>query len=426
MKQIEDNITIYPKNNIFGEVTAPASKSYAQRAIAIAALAEGISQITNLTLCNDTISALNVIETMGAKVTLKDDIYEIEGGISPKEDMTLNIGEAGLSARLFTPIASLFECETTITGNGSILSRPLGKVEEPLHQLGAEAHSNNGMLPIKIKGPIGGGKTLIDGSLGSQFLTGLLISMPLAKGDTTIEVEELRSIPYIDMTIETMRHFGVEIDNENYKKFEIKGRQTYSPAKYNIEGDWSGASCLLVAGAIAGDTKKGVRINNLNINSLQADLEIFKALKYAGVRVEFDENSLTTFCSETHGFTFDATHCPDLFPALVALAATAQGESVIIGTNRLIHKESNRAIVLCEVYKKMGIEIDISQDDIMKIKGGAIKGGMMIDSHNDHRIAMSIAAAALKADAPITITSSKAVEKSYGDFFDDMRKLKNE
>lgn len=421
-----NNITIYRTENISGEITAPASKSYAQRAIAIAALAKGVSHITNMTLCNDTRAALEVIKTLGAEVTLSDGVYEIKGGVFPTKDITLNIGEAGLSARLFTPIAALFDCKTIITGEGSILSRPLGKVEEPLRELGAQAHTHHGMLPIEIKGVLRGGKITLDGSLGSQFLTGLLIALPLAAENSIINVTELRSIPYIDMTIGTMRHFGVEIEHTEYKKFNIRGGQAYSPATYNIEGDWSGASCILVAGAIAGDTKKGVKVNNLTINSSQADMEIFKALKYAGARVEFEGESVTVFRSELHGFTFDATHCPDLFPALVALAAAAQGETTLIGTSRLVHKESNRAKVLYEVYKQMGIEVDITQEDIMIVKGGTIRGGVSIDSHNDHRIAMSIATAALLADAPITITSAKAVDKSYSNFFEDLKKLQDE
>lgn len=421
-----NNITIYRTENISGEITAPASKSYAQRAIAIAALAKGVSRITNMTLCNDTRAALDVIQTMGAEVTLADGVYEIKGGVSPTRDMTLNIGEAGLSARLFTPIAALFDCKTTITGEGSILSRPLGKVEEPIKALGAHAKTHHGMLPIEVQGAMHGGEITIDGSLGSQFLTGLLIALPLAAEDSTIDVTELRSIPYIDMTIGAMRHFGVEIEHTEYKEFQIRGGQSYSPASYNVEGDWSGASCILVAGAIAGDTKEGVRVNNLSIDSSQADMEIFKALRQAGARIEFDENSVTAFRSELHGFTFDATHCPDLFPALVALAAAAKGETTLIGTNRLVHKESNRAKVLHDVYTQMGIEVDISQENQMIIKGGKIHGGMEIDSHNDHRIAMSIATAALLADTPITITSARAVDKSYSNFFEDLKKLQHE
>lgn len=421
-----NTITIYHTENISGEITAPASKSYAQRAVAIAALAKGVSRITNMTLCNDTRAALDVIRTMGAEITLSEGVYEIKGGVAPTEDMTLNIGEAGLSARLFTPIAALFDCKTTITGEGSILSRPLGKVEEPLEALGAHVHTDHGMLPIEIKGAMKGGEITIDGSLGSQFLTGLLIALPLAAGHSIIDVTELRSIPYIEMTIGAMRHFGVEIDHMDYKKFKIRGGQSYTPATYNVEGDWSGASCILVAGAIAGDTKKGVQVKNLHIDSSQADRAIFKALQYAGARVEIEENSITTFRSPLHGFTFDATHCPDLFPALVALAAAAKGETTLIGTSRLIHKESNRAKVLYEVYKQMGIEIDITHENTMIIQGGAIRGGTTIDSHNDHRIAMSIATAALIADAPITISSARAVDKSYCGFFEDLKFLQHE
>lgn len=425
MKQTGEKITIYRTEKLSGAITAPASKSYAQRAVAIAALAKGISRITNMTLCNDTNAALEVIRTMGAEIRIIDGVYEIKGGVSPHRDMVLNIGEAGLSARLFTPIAALFDCTTTITGEGSILSRPLGNVTEPLEALGAHARTSNGMLPIEIKGGMRGGEITIDGSLGSQFLTGLLIALPMAPEHSVINVTELRSIPYIDMTINIMRHFGIEAEHMDYTKFKIKGGQHYAPATYNVEGDWSGASCLLVAGAIAGDTEKGVQINNLNTHSSQADKAILKALENAGAKMKIEDDSVTVYGSDLHGFTFDATHCPDLFPALVILAAAAKGETTLIGTGRLTHKESDRATVLRDIYRQMGIDIDISQNDIMTVKGGRIKGGASIDSHNDHRIAMSIATAALIADAPITITTAKAVDKSYCGFYTDLKTLQH-
>ena len=417
---------IEPVEHISGTITAPASKSYAQRAIAIASLCNNTSILKNITLCNDISVALDIIKQMGAEVAVLDNgDYSIKGGINPKNNLSLNVGEAGLSTRLFSPLVSLFNCKTHINGEGSILNRHLGNIEDPIRQLGAKIKTQNGYLPIDIQGAMTGGTANIDGSVGSQLLTGLLIALPKAKNDTLLKVSNLKSIPYIDITLEVIKKFGGKIINEDYKTFFIDGGQNYKAKEYNIEGDWSGASCLLVAGALCGHSKKGLKITNLDIQSPQADKAIIEALKYSGVEISLEKNCITTFKSNIKSFNFDATHCPDLFPALVALASVAKGESIITGTNRLTHKESNRAIVLKEAYSKMGIEIDISEENIMRIKGGRIKGGVTIDSYNDHRIAMSIATVALIADAPISITHPEAVNKSYSDFWNALKSIKH-
>lgn len=414
---------INPAEKLSGTVTAPASKSYAQRAIAIAALAKGTSVLRNMTLCNDIIAALDVIKRLGAEVKVDGNNYTIKGDIYPENDLVLDIGESGLSARMFTAISALFDNVVTITGHGSILQRPFGNVEGPLNALGVDVFTNNGYLPVTIKGILKGGEVIVDGSGGSQFLTGLLIALPLVREDSTVKVRNLKSIPYIDMTLKAAEEFGGRITNLNYETFFINGGQSYKAGELNMEGDWSGASNMLVAGALCGD-KKGVRVDNLSLRSKQADTAIVKVLEYAGANVAVEGNSVTTYRSETKGFTFNATHCPDLFPAIVALAACSKGESTIIGTSRLACKESDRAKVLKDVYGQMGIAIDLSQDDIMTVKGGRIRGGVTVDSHNDHRIAMSAAIAALRADKPVTITGEDAVNKSYCAFWKDIESLR--
>ena len=413
---------INPAEKLSGTVTAPASKSYAQRAIAIAALAKGTSVLRNMTLCNDIIAALDVIRRLGAEVKADGNTYTIKGDIYPERDLVLDIGESGLSARMFTVISALFDNVVTITGHGSILQRPFGNVEDPLNALGVDVFTNNGYLPITVKGILKGGEAVVDGSGGSQFLTGLLMSLPLVKGDSTVKVKNLKSIPYIDMTLRAIEDFGGKITNLNYETFFINGGQSYKAREYNMEGDWSGAANMLVAGVLCGG-KEGVRVNNLNRHSKQADTAILKVLEYAGAQIAVDEKSVTAYRSETKGFTFNATHCPDLFPAIVALAACSKGETTIIGTSRLSSKESDRAEVLKKVYGQLGIEIDLSQNDIMTVKGGKIRGGVTVDSHNDHRIAMSAAVAALRADKPVKITGEDAVNKSYCAFWHDLESL---
>lgn len=412
------NRTIYP-SLISGTIDSPASKSYTQRAIAISTLTNGTTTLTNFGLCNDTEAAMGVAQNLGALLLLKDRTLTIEAKNIKLENRVLNIGESGLSTRLFTPFASLLTYPVTITGHGSIMTRPIDMMIKPLTELGVKISSNAGKLPIELCGAMQGGEITIDGSLSSQFLTGLLISLPVCQNDSIINVTNLKSKPYIDMTLEVMKSFNVDVINENYERFIICGAQKYTPTTYNIEGDWSGASCLLVAGATNGD----ITIENLNINSLQADKAILNALKDAGATLFTDKTSVTVKKSELKGFNFDATECPDLFPALVALASACNGETTLTGTSRLTHKESDRAKTLKEIYETMGVEIDISNDNVMIIKGGDIRGGVTIDSHNDHRIAMSAAVATLRADTANTITNSECVNKSYNDFYNDLESV---
>ena len=406
--------------SIRGTIAPPSSKSYAQRAIALALLAEGRSILRNIEFCKDTRSALKCIEALGAKVEYIDDsTIAIEGGLKPQSS-TLNVGESGLATRLFTPIASLNPTPITIEGEGTLLYRPMTMMIEPLRQLGVQVRDGGGFLPIEVQGPMHGGDITVDGSVSSQFITGLLLALPLAQEDTTLHVTSPVSIPYIDMTIETARLFGVEImHNEgDYTQFFIEGRQQYTPADIAIEGDWSGAATLLVAGAIAG----GVTVKNISTLSKQADTAICHALERAGAGLIIEQDSITVSKRKLRGFEFDATNAPDLFPALAALAAAAEGESVIIGTDRLRHKESDRAETICHEYEKLGIEVDISEKNIMRIRGGEILPATTF-SHNDHRIAMSIAISALRCQGEVVIENAECVEKSYPTFFEDLESI---
>lgn len=411
---------IISSSAISGSITPPCSKSYAQRALAVALLADGESTIGNLELCDDTRSAIRCIEVLGAEVTLIDDsTIRVRGGLAPRTDR-LHIGESGLATRLFTPIASLHNQPITINGEGTILYRPISMMIDPLRQLGVEVRDGGGFLPIQVCGPMQGGEVAVDGSISSQFLTGLLLSLPMAQNDTTIYVKNLKSLPYVDMTIDTARRFGVEIAHKDYCEFFIEGNQHYTATDYMIEGDWSGAAPMFVAGAVAGE----VTVENISRLSLQADTAIIKALISAGAEVESTDNAITVRHRRLKAFEFDATHCPDLFPALVALAANCEGTSTLYGTERLLHKESNRAATLAEEYAKAGIDVDIDEQNIMRVRGGKIHG-CTADSHGDHRIAMSMAIAALTADAPIAIEGAECVAKSYPSFFDDLEQLRS-
>ena len=406
--------------SVRGIITPPSSKSYAQRAIALSLLAEGRSVLRNIEFCKDTRSALACIEALGAKVTYIDEsTIAIDGGFNP-QDGTLYVGESGLATRLFTPIASLSQTPICIQGKGTLLHRPMHMMIEPLRELGVKVKDGGGYLPIEVEGPIHGGKIRVDGSVSSQFITGLLLALPMAEEDTTLYVDSAVSTPYIDMTISTAESFGVEImHNEgDYSEFFIEGRQRYTPADLAIEGDWSGASTMLVAGAIAGE----ITIRNISTLSKQADTAICNALERAGAGIIIEQDSITVTKRPLKAFTFDATQCPDLFPALAALAAAAEGVSVITGTNRLMHKESDRAETIRQEYEKLGIEVDISEENVMKIRGGKIEPATVF-SHNDHRIAMSLAVSALRCEGDVVIENAECVEKSYPAFFEDLESV---
>lgn len=403
-----------------GIIAPPSSKSYAQRAIALALLSQGRSILRNIEFCKDTRSALSCIESLGAKVEHLDECtLAIEGGLNPRSN-TLHVGESGLATRLFTPIASLWHESLTIQGEGTLLHRPMLMMIEPLRALGVKVRDGGGFLPIEVQGPIHGGEVEVDGSISSQFITGLLLSLPLAEEDTTLKVDSPVSTPYIDMTIDTARLFGIEIMHKegDYTEFFIEGGQKYTPADISIEGDWSGASTILVAGAIAGE----VTVKNISTLSKQADTAIIRALERAGAGIVIEHDSVTVSKRPLKAFNFDATNCPDLFPALAALAAACDGVSIIKGTSRLRHKESDRAETLRQEYEKLGIEIDIDEEDVMKIRGGKISPASVY-SHGDHRIAMSLAVSALRCDGQVVIREAECVEKSYPTFFEDLESI---
>ena len=406
-----------------GEVIPPCSKSYAQRALAAALLASGRTTLRGIELCRDTRSAIEAIRTLGARVEIKDDnTLIIDGGLKPTAN-TLNVGESGLAARLFTPIAALGGEAMRIEGEGTLRHRPMAMMVEPLRTLGVEVRDGGGRLPIEVHGPIKGGRVVVDGSISSQFITGLLIALPCAKSDTTIEVRDAVSTPYIDMTLETLERFGVEVmHNEgDYSEFYIEGNQILKPVDYTIESDWSAAAFIMVAAAIAGE----VTVRNISTLSRQADTLVCRALERAGASIIIEEGAITVAHRPLEAFTFDATNSPDLFPALVALAAAAEGVSTIRGIERLRGKESDRGEVLKEEYRKLGIDIELDYDEnVMRVVGGKPHAAD-VDSHDDHRIAMSLAITALRIEDEVAIRNRECVAKSYPSFFDDLEMLKS-
>jgi 3-phosphoshikimate 1-carboxyvinyltransferase len=401
---------------INGTVKAPASKSMMQRAVAAGILAPGKTIIKNPSFCDDSIAALGIAKALGAEVSERDSEVSIMGGFNPKNDL-LNCGESGLCMRMFSPIAALHHDTLTITGLESLRKRPVSMIEEPLRKSGVVVESTNGYLPVSLKGPLKGGTIRVDGSISSQFLTGLLMALPLSEQDSEVEVLNLKSKPYIDMTLQVLEQFKINVNRNGYETFKIKGKQKYIPCEFTVEGDWSGAAFLCVAGALGGE----VKITMIEADSRQADRAILEAIKKAGAQVTVEKNTLKIKKEKLLAFNFDATECPDLFPPLVALAAHCNGITVIKGAGRLIHKESNRAEALKSEFGKLGIKIKV-EGDTMIVKGGIVKAGEVL-SHNDHRIAMAAATTAILAKGAVMIENSECINKSFPGFFRDLREL---
>jgi 3-phosphoshikimate 1-carboxyvinyltransferase len=411
---------IFP-SQLEGEILAPGSKSIAQRMVACALLTAGESVIEAFPDSDDCRHALQAAQALGAIVTERDAVIRIRGGYpnsfhsgirNPKSE--IHCGESGLASRLFMPIAALFHEPIQIHGSGSLLTRPFDEFVPTLQQLGARCQLTDGCLPATVQGPLQKRDCQVDGSRSSQFVSGLLIALAKLPGNAALHVTDLTSKPYVDLTLETLERFGVTITHEAYERFHV-GFSAMKPIHAIVPGDWSAAAALLVAGAVSADA--GLTISNVDASSKQADVRILEALQRAGVRLEIHPQQVRVFSSEIQAFEFDATQCPDIIPPLAALAAFANGVSVIQGASRLVHKESHRAKVLQTEFAKCGVRI-VWRNDEMKIYPAPIRAAN-INAHGDHRIAMAGAILGLGGNR-IRVQGASCVAKSYPHFFEDL------
>ena len=413
---------VYPSLEVKGIIKIPASKSFGQRTYAAALLANGNTFVKDFGISDDENAALEIVRQAGATVKSisNNEICIASQGINQK-DLEINYGESGLSARMFTPLLAVNNNSVKMEARGSLLSRPMVFLDTILNELEVDFKSANGHLPFEMKGPIVPKDCKIDGSMSSQFITGLIYAYAASTltRKVQIQIENPTSIPYIMLTLEVLKKFGVDVLLENDTLF-FDGPYIFKPTSISIEGDWSSASFLLVAGAIAGS----ITIDNLSIESKQADKKIIEALKDFGAVVSENKSSVSITQKENRSFSFDATHCPDLFPPLAVLAMFADGISKIKGVKRLINKESNRSLAIQEELGKLGAIIVVEGDE-MFIKGIKNSNSTIVHSHDDHRIAMACAIAALKADGPVTIESSQAINKSYPLFFEHLQQIQN-
>lgn len=411
-------IKVINQDKLGGIVCVPASKSDAQRALIAASLCKGESVIRNCGSSSDVLHLIAALKKLGVEIT---EIAPNELSVKGTGAFTsgeLNFGESGLSTRLMTSICATQKGAFTIKGEGSLLKRPMTFFETILPEMGVKYHSNNGFLPIQLEGPIVAGNYTLDGSMSSQYISGMLMALPLVNGESRITVENLASGPYVEMTLRTLFDFGIEILRQD-SQFIIGGNQHYLSNNQTVEGDWSAASYWLIASALGQD----ISVDGLSLNSLQADRRIIDLLELANCSLEYHEHGIQVIGEDRKAFEFDATDCPDLFPALVTFASLTKGVSRIKGIGRLATKESNRALSLQTEFGKLGIEIRL-EDDNMFIHGKSTINGGVVDSHNDHRIAMCLAIAGLYTQTPLQIQGAEAVEKSYPAFWNDLESFK--
>lgn len=413
-------ITVNP-STLSGSITAPSSKSLSQRFIAAALLANSPTKLYGVSYCDDCTSALQMAASLGADIELGSDailITPTPNGIPALRTTELNAGESGLGFRMFAPIAALSPEKTTITGEGTLLNRESTTLITGLTELGATITSNNGLPPLHIDGHIKGGSIGIDGSVGSQFITGLLLALPYAEKDSTLTVANLVSRPYVEMTLETMDTFGLDYKHEEKEGidiFHIPANQSASGGEFSIDGDWSAAAVLLVLGGLCG--RPELEVAGIRGDFTQADSGIKGALLFAGYHILGTKDGLSVSKKKPRSFDLDLTNSPDLFPPLAALAALGKKPSKLKGISRLIGKESNRAEVIQSEFAKAGVKVEL-MDDTMTISPSKIKS-CRIDPHGDHRIAMAAAILGC-AGAPIEIVNAECVAKSYPSFFDDI------
>ena len=439
-------------------VKMPVSKSFAQRAIIAAALADGVSHLRGYSPCGDNEAALQVARNLGAEVTVEGSDVTIRGiaaqfGSLSKDEF--HVGESGLLTRMMIPVlAQLCPGSVKITGEKTLLNRPLTGAKEIMEAFEAEIDSIQ--VPLTVTGPLKASRAEISGKHGSQLISGLLMGLPFAEKNSSLIVTDPKSIPYMFITLEVLKKFGIKIANDmlggqdflesggdwslcTEMHFKVKGGQKYKAADIDLEGDWSAAANFLVAGAIFGK----VEIEGLDTTSLQADLSIMDILMDAGAslsQMDGKRGNITSQRAPLQAFEVDASNCPDLFPILAVLAAFCQGTSRMAGVSRLANKESDRAKAILCMLHQMGVEARVEKDELVvegytlaqRLLGSPIKSGMTgvallkggaYTSHHDHRMVMALKVASLGADSPITIDDEACVAKSFPQFNELFGKL---
>ena len=412
------NLVVHP-SALSGRLTAPPSKSHMQRLVAAALLAKGESWIRNPSDATDCWAALSVAAGLGADIEVGSNAIRIHGGLAPRTD-ALEIGESGLGIRMFSSIAALHDAPLTLMAEGTLRERPMTMISDALGPAGVQVKLEDGHAPITLQGPLRGGEFDLDGGLSSQFLTGLLMALPTTEGDSAVHVKDLKSRPYVDMTMDVMQSVGISLRHENHARFHVPGGQAYVPFDQTVAGDWSAGAFQLIIAALTGDPF--LEVDGLGNTPTQADQAVTGALLLSGAKLMRTDTGIRVDRGRRKGFRFDATHCPDLFPPLAAYAAFCKGPTTITGLKRLQHKESDRGEAIATEFDKAGIQVELNpEEDTMVIHPGPVHSAKL-DGRGDHRMVMAAAVLGL-AGASIEIEGIEAVEKSYPAFFDDLSEV---
>lgn len=398
-----------------GSIKINSSKSIFQRALAISCFSKSEFTIVGDYNNEDTTTAIQICKKIGLDIKINKNELKVSGNISKNlENIEINSRESGLSTRMFSVLLSSFFSQTKINLEGTAKNRKFDF--SSLERLGIKI--NNSQESILIDGKIKSGIIKLNNQNTSQLLSALLITMPFLNGDSEIICKNLVSKNYVDITLEMLKSLGINILNKSYERFIIKGNQKLKKNKIVVEGDWSSAAFHFVGAAISGK----VDIYGLNINSSQGDKEIINVLRKCGSKIKINNSYISVLKDKLIPFVFDATDYPDLFPPLIVLASCCEGDSIINGVDRLINKESNRALSLKKEFSKLGVDIN-QENNSFRITGKDFLDANEVSSHLDHRIAMSLSIAAIKCKNPITINNSEVVNKSYSRFFEDLEKI---
>lgn len=401
-----------------GTVNVPPSKSDVHRAIICAAMANGVSRISPVALSNDIKATIGCIKALGADAVLENNVLTVDGtNMYKNKTALLDCGESGSTLRFFIPIAAVGNINATFVGKGKLPQRPIGIFTEALPKAGTVCKTEGG-LPLEIKGQLKSGIFEIPGNVSSQFITGLLLALPILEGDSEIVLTSpLESVGYIAMTIRTMKQFGVNIDTTE-SGWHIKGGQSYKPCDYTTDGDWSQAAFFMVLGAVSGK----VTVKGVAKDSTQGDKKCAEILARFGAKVTQLDNEVTVEKGELKAITIDASQIPDLVPVLSVCAAFAEGTTKIINAERLRIKECDRLKATAELLNNLGGKVKELSDGLEITGVSSLKGGN-VNGYNDHRIVMSAAVCAARSDEDITATFAMSINKSYPDFYIDYNSI---
>jgi len=413
----KDTITLFP-TSFDGEVKAPPSKSLSHRAIICAGLSKGTSRLSNIVYSDDIIATMNAMEQLGVEFHKRNNSLHVRGlkHFRLSNDL-VDCNESGSTIRFLIPLFSLTNKLIRFTGKKSLLARPQSIYEDIYKSDGNTFELKNDIL--LVKGSIKPRNYLIDGGVSSQFISGLLFALPLLNDDSTITIQgNLESKSYIDLTISTLKTFGISI-LETSDGYFIKGNQEYASTNYYIEGDYSQGAFHLVGGVIGGR----IKVEDLDHESQQGDKAIVDTIQAMGGRVVFMENGYTTEKTQTHSSIIDIEDCPDIGPIIALLASVSKGTTHIINAHRLRIKESDRIKSTVETLKSLGANITSKNDEIIVTGRNMLEGGVTVDSYNDHRIAMMVSIASSRCNKEVILTGASAVNKSYPHFFEDFKAI---